>query len=91
MVDIAKLKQELTQYNPGGFPRTPSINAVPPPTPDGSVFGAVFAQEHTLGNIINDFGNDMPAGDVTPNFNPIAYIPPQYYKYADRYAGLVNE
>lgn len=91
MVDVAKLEEELTKYNPGGFPKVPSINAVPPPTPEGSVFGAVFAQEHTIGNIIRKFGNDMPAGEVTPNFSPVRFIPPQYYEYADRYASAVNE
>lgn len=91
MVDLNRLENQLTKYNPGGFPKTPSINAVPSPTPEGSTLGAVFAQEHTIGNIINKFGQEMPAGEAQPDFNPIKYIPPQLYNYADRYAALVNE
>lgn len=91
MVDTTKLGEQLAKFNPGGFAKIPSINDVPPPTPHGSVFAAVFEQEHTIYNVIHRLGNPMPRGEATPNFNPIAYIPPQYYDYADRFAGLVNE
>ncbi len=91
MVDLSKLEEDLTKYNPGGFPKTPSINAVPPPTPEGSVFEAVFRQEHTIANIIRQFSREMPAGEVTEGFSPIRFIPPQFYEYADRYASTVNE
>lgn len=91
MATKEEIQQRLTRYNPGGFPKITSINAVPPPTPTGSVVGAVFRQENTIGNVINRFGNQMPAGEITPGFEPINYIPPQNYEFADRYVNLQNQ
>lgn len=92
MVDLDQVGKRLSRFTPGSYSKIPSINPIPQPTPEGSVLGAVFRQEHLGYNIAHKALENPPiTGTEDPNFNPIPFIPKDLFEYADRFAGTMSE
>lgn len=87
---VYEKRKELTQTVAVGFPKV--LSQTPPltPVPEGSVIGAVFRQNNNIASVLNRSANGLDVGEPIPNFDPLPYVPQQYFNYADRYIGLTN-
>jgi hypothetical protein len=90
MTSVFEKRQELIQPVSVGFPKVLSTTPPLTPVPEGSVIGAVFRQENNIASLINRSTNGLNVGDDIPGFDPLPYVPQQFFNYADRYIGLRN-
>jgi len=87
---VLEKRKQLTYPVASGFPKV--LSQTPPlsPVPEGSVLGAVFRQENNIASVLNRSVNGLSVGDDIPGFDPLPFVPTQYFDYADKYIGLTN-
>ena len=85
-------RANLTAPMATGFPKILSQTKPLTPVPEGSVFASVLKQTNNVASVLNMLGNQGPlfTGEDTPDFDPLPYVPAQYFQFADKYAGLTN-